>query len=561
VAALALLLTISGCDQSSTVGPSAKPAVAPAEPTSFHEVTSQLDPGGSLYGYLSTSQWLDGLAGKVNDWREPVLSLPELGSAERANANKAFDLATRLIRDSGLESITGVGISGIALERGFYQTKFVIHRKPAAAPGHLWTLFGEKPRPLDELDWLPADTAWAAFSDFDGAATWKALREIVAQSGFSEATQGLDELNGQVQGMTGKSLDELMSSLGTAGGAFLTLHSANRVTIPLPNGPALEIPEPGLVIAIRVKDDTLFNVIDHALQSNPSVIRSDTADLRMRVLPIPLPLPVALRVTVARQGNHLFLATSDELVKNLLAVKAGSQPGLKTTDEFKRLAKGLPVTGNSLAFVGQRLGDVVQKVQGAILSQASQPGGDVPAALLQKVFAFSRPVSSLAVSQNTPKGSLTVAHGTQQPADVVILPLVVAPVAIVAGMTLPALAQAKTKAQSISCVNNLKQMGLAARIYATDHGGAFPSGFLTITNELATPRILICPTDTARSGNPPRDWKSFDLSQSSYEYLGADLKESTPGVEQKVVFRCRIHGHECKGDGSVQMKGPAARGY
>jgi hypothetical protein len=561
-AALVFLVATGGCGKKETGGtpaPPSKPPLVSAEKTSFDEVTAQLDPSGSLYAYLSTSQWLDGLSGRINGWRDPVLSLPDLGPQERTNVNKAFDLVTRLIQGSGLESITGVGLSGIALEQGLYQTKFVVHRKAEGPTGCLWTLFGETPRPLYELDWLPAETAWAAFSDFDGVAAWSALRDMVNQSGFTEAKEGLDRLNGVVQAATGKTFDELFGSLGDQGGAFLTLHSANKVTIPIPNGTSLEIPEPGLAIILKVKDDALFSLIDGALQNNPQVIRSDADGLRMRVLPIPVPLPVTLRLTVARQGDHLFLASNDELVKNLLAVKAGKQPGLRTTAEFNRLAQGLPSEGNSFAFVSQRLGDTLQKVQASFLSQASASGNGAPMALLQKMFAVSEPVSSFAVGQSTGSGWLTVGHGTQQPANAVVLPLVVAPVAILAGVTLPALAQAKSKAQTIACVSNLKQMGLAARIYANDHDGVFPPDFLAMTNELVTPRILICPADPARSGNTVQTWADFNPAQSSYEYLGADLKESTPGFEAKVLVRCRIHGNECLGDGSAHMKDSSGR--
>jgi prepilin-type processing-associated H-X9-DG protein len=47
---------------------------------------------------------------------------------------------------------------------------------------------------------------------------------------------------------------------------------------------------------------------------------------------------------------------------------------------------------------------------------------------------------------------------------------------IVAAMVLPALAQAKSKAQGIMCMNNMKQMALGVMIYANDHNDLFPGG-------------------------------------------------------------------------------------
>src|SRR6266581_4698748 len=68
---------------------------------------------------------------------------------------------------------------------------------------------------------------------------------------------------------------------------------------------------------------------------------------------------------------------------------------------------------------------------------------------------------------------------------------VVAIGAVLAGMLLPALAKAKTKATAIKAVNNLKQIGLAARIYSTDNGGRLPSNFEQMRNELGTDKIDI----------------------------------------------------------------------
>src|SRR6516165_4312385 len=97
--------------------------------------------------------------------------------------------------------------------------------------------------------------------------------------------------------------------------------------------------------------------------------------------------------------------------------------------------------------------------------------------------------------------------------------VVIAVLAILAAMLLPALASAKRKAQRINCVNNLKQCGLAFRIWEGDHsdryqmslsetnGGTmeFDTGadtfrhYLVMSNELSTPKILVCPSDTRQA--------------------------------------------------------------
>ena len=52
--------------------------------------------------------------------------------------------------------------------------------------------------------------------------------------------------------------------------------------------------------------------------------------------------------------------------------------------------------------------------------------------------------------------------------------VVIAIIAILASLLLPTLSKAKTRAQGITCLNNLKQLGFAWGMYADDHGGRIP---------------------------------------------------------------------------------------
>jgi hypothetical protein len=67
-----------------------------------------------------------------------------------------------------------------------------------------------------------------------------------------------------------------------------------------------------------------------------------------------------------------------------------------------------------------------------------------------------------------------------------------------AGMTLPALAKAKQKAQRINCVNNMKQLALAVRMYAVDHNDQFPPAATwcdAIQGGTGSSKVFQCPSE------------------------------------------------------------------
>jgi hypothetical protein len=99
-------------------------------------------------------------------------------------------------------------------------------------------------------------------------------------------------------------------------------------------------------------------------------------------------------------------------------------------------------------------------------------------------------------------------------------------------------------------VNNLKQIGLAAKMWELDNNDVLPRDFLSMTNELNTPKVLFCPQDKER--HPAAEWASFNATENcSYEFLapGATNADSEP---QRVLFRCKVDGNLGLADGSVQ---------
>jgi hypothetical protein len=104
----------------------------------------------------------------------------------------------------------------------------------------------------------------------------------------------------------------------------------------------------------------------------------------------------------------------------------------------------------------------------------------------------------------------------------------------------------KGEAQAISCINNLKQIGLAARLYAKDHEGAFPPDLVTMADKLTTPRILFCPA--APDVVPVTEWAQLNPATISYQFLNPNGSDKDG---QKPLTTCPIHGHFGYSDGSV----------
>jgi hypothetical protein len=572
--ALAVCAFLAGCNSKQSAGGGEgadAPPVTPARQTSFAEVTKQLDPSGTMYGYLATDQWLAGLSTKVGKFRELLLGLPDVSVEDAKGINLAFDVLTKAIARSGLENFTGVGLSGLQVTPELHRAKLVLHHGEGHNDGLIWEIFGKAPHAFTGVDLLTTNTALAAFGDLDATAIWRAFEKGFGESGVPELSDGIKKWPAEFEKEAKLSWDEFLASLGGEMGVVLTLDPAHRVGIPIGNEGA-EIPTPGVLFIVKVNNDLLFDRIAEELKKNESTKFTEEAGLKMYAMPMPIPLPLELQITLARAGEYLFVASAPTLVREALAVRGGTNPGLKQTAEFQALQKFLPTTGNQLTYVSRRFTEAVIDIQRqAIGSEKELKPAQMQ--LIEKLFFSQKATYGMTVGTHLPTGWQTVSVANHD-ASASLLAAPVAGVALGGAMLLPALAKAKEKAQSITCVNNMKQVNLALRIWAVDHDDQFPFNvntakggtrefcerdaegydrnvarhFKVMANELNTPKILVCPTD--KSKQAVEDFESLEAWNVSYQLrTGNQVNEANPA---ELVIYCPIHHHKGLADGSVQ---------
>src|SRR5579884_2128873 len=136
---------------------------------------------------------------------------------------------------------------------------------------------------------------------------------------------------------------------------------------------------------------------------------------------------------------------------------------------------------------------------------------------------------------------------------------VIAIIAVLAALLLPAFAAARERGRRSSCIANEKELGMAVLIYAQDYDDRFPNGIVPpgadefwggegwagqIQPDLRETRVLQCPDDLTQAGGPADRVVSYgyniDLIDGSGYFTGAPLRgrilEALTSPDHTVLF-------------------------
>jgi len=477
----------------------------------FNIVSSKLDKGGSYYSIQNTKYLFSYIQGGLKAARNLLGAIPaqQLGGVPPM---MIMDAVEAIINDSGVNEVLACGMSSILInpkaKEPLFQNKTFLYHGSKKPKGFLWTLIPPDNKKLTDIYRLPKNTLSAFSADIYPAKMWDTIKKVLTKLPVPplKMMPALAEM--QFMQRYKLQLPVVLESLsGSWFGVVVSTKAAD-------GKPALQ----GM-LEVPAKSAVFFDLLKTNFKNNPLAIITDG---KITIKATGKDQPEWIAPSIFARDKKLYFISSPKILASTKEAMT-KRNGLVTTAEFKRFNQRMPEQGVSFVYRSPRIpvvvSDMIKAYAPKNVAEKSAMFNSVSALITNDILftIVTRTKDGVLVYSNSP--TTTVSNTSSL--------TYVATTGILAGMLLPALNQAREKARRISCVSNLKQIGLALKQYGMDHKDNFPKADnvaglneLVKNDYLIDPKVYNCP-----SVSNPQARGILKEANSSYIYLGGFREE------------------------------------
>jgi prepilin-type processing-associated H-X9-DG protein len=380
-------------------------------------------------------------------------------------------------------------------------------------------LWDQKPLIDDDIRIVPKNAYWAEITNVDLAALWLEVQRVIDvlapdKAGLIEGPLAMAQ---QVLGFS--ITNELLPALGDTWAVFdAPDHGGILLT--------------GTVLAVEVRDaEALQGMLARVVQLLTPLAKEGEITLQLNQVKHgshtihyvllggrPVPLAPAWGFAGQRCVFGLFPQTVATALQQVDPQTQGES--LLDQPDFKAVRAKLPPNVQGIGYCDSRYFmralyyPLLSLLQTAGISMLAPYGGAIDLALMPPLLEATADVTNyVSATGSDPDGILYTSIGSGAS-----LPVGGGVTALGTSILLPSLARAREVAKRAISASNLKGIGMAALVFAADHGDKFPGTLAQLVESGAiTPMMLLSPRDAQAT---------LTRAYSSYEYIAGQTTSS-----------------------------------
>lgn len=481
----------------------------------FNIVSSKLDKGGSYYSIQNTKYFFSYLENGLQVGANLLNVIPKTGQFGGIPPMMIVNSIKTIAKESGVNEVLACGMSSVLInpkvKEPFFQNKIFLYHGNKKPKGFLWTLVAPANKELTDLYRLPKNTISAFSVDIAPGKFWSAIKQLCSQLAVPPVK--MLPMLAEMQ-FAKKYKLQLPLVLESLSGSWFGLVVSTKAA---DGKPALQ----GM-LEIPAKSAVFFDLLKKSIKNNPNAIVA----LDKITFKADKKQPEWIAPFISMSDKKLYFVSSPKILESTKEAMT-KRNGLVTTAEFKHFNQRMPEQGIAFLYRSPRIHTVIVEM---VKAYAPKPVA-AKSAMFNSIIATIANETLFTIVTRTEDGVLVYSNSpTCIVANASLTP--VATTAILAGMLLPALNQAREKARRISCMSNLKQIGLSLKQYqyAMDHKDIFPpknnsAGLNALVKEdyLTDFGVYKCPSSKFHKGRG-----ALKEVNSAYIYFGGLKEEMNP---------------------------------